>query len=85
MRHKMKIRFKDKRVNVGKNPRIGICSKCKKKGLTHMHHEKYDPNNPLKYTKELCPKCHTKLESKKRNPKQYQKMWATRRKLAIEI
>lgn len=54
------IRFKDKRIIVEHPPRKGICQKCGKKGLTNIHHEKYDLKNPLAYTIELCISCHYK-------------------------
>lgn len=57
---KNRIQFKEKSILLKKNPRIGICSKCGKKGLTQLHHEKYDKFNPLNHTIEVCPRCHTK-------------------------
>lgn len=30
-------------------------------GKTHLHHTKYDANNPLANTVELCISCHTTL------------------------
>lgn len=59
-----RIRFKDKRVFTMKQIRTGICSKCHKsvhKGeidRTVLHHQKYDPNNPLNHTIEICCLCH---------------------------
>ena len=55
-----KIKFKDKFVMLKENPRKGVCCKCNKIGLTHIHHTEYDDNNPLKNTIELCPSCHMK-------------------------
>lgn len=46
------------------NPRTGVCSDCGKsvsKGeikRTNLHHIKYDDDNPLGYTIELCVSCH---------------------------
>ena len=63
---KNRITFKGKSILLKFNPRIGICSNCKKsvqKGeikRTDIHHEKYDELNPLNYTIELCTSCHTK-------------------------
>jgi len=60
------FRFKDKRITVDHEVRIGVCSKCgksiKKQEIkrTHLHHEKYDEDNPLNNTKELCVSCHMK-------------------------
>lgn len=59
-----RIKFKGKQITVKKNPRKGICSKCKKsiqKGeiqVTHLHHLKYNSSDILKYTIELCASCH---------------------------
>lgn len=59
-----RIRFKNKQINIGSNPRTGICSKCGKSvkkgevGRTHMHHLKYDKSNPKAHTVELCEVCH---------------------------
>ena len=56
-------------------PRTGICTMCKmslKKGeikATVMHHVKYDSNNPLAYTIELCQSCHN-IEHALWKPKQ---------------
>jgi len=65
--HQRKIRFKGKRMSMGTDFRIGICSICHKSRLeneikfTVMHHLKYDPNYPLGYTIEICPSCHRKI------------------------
>lgn len=58
-----KIRFKNKNINVGVNPRIGVCNLCRAVvpfdcNTTHIHHEEYDENKPLANTIELCPKHH---------------------------
>lgn len=43
------------------NPRIGICSECGRTNCkTDLHHDEYDPNNPLSHTRELCSSCHRK-------------------------
>jgi len=63
---KKRIRFRDKLLRIGHNPRIGICSRCEWEGITHMHHLKYDENNPTAYTIELCPSCHTKTHHEMR-------------------
>lgn len=55
-----RITFKNKRVYITFNPRTGICTNCGKQGKTNMHHEKYDENNPLNHTIELCVSCHKK-------------------------
>ena len=53
-----RVRFLGARLQLKENPRTGICSKCSKEGLTHIHHLHYDRVNPLKDTIELCPSCH---------------------------
>ena len=58
IRNARSIRYKKRRVNVGFNPRTGVCSLCRKQGLTHIHHMKYNDENPLKDTIEICPRCH---------------------------
>ena len=55
-----RMRFKGKHIMLKQNPRTGICSKCGKKGLTHIHHIEYHDDNPLKDTIELCVGCHNK-------------------------
>jgi hypothetical protein len=60
-----RIAFKNKRPIVKFNPRIGVCNLCRAVvgidcKITHMHHEQYDPENPLKHTIELCVSCHKK-------------------------
>ena len=45
-------------------------SKGNRKGeikLTNLHHEKYDENDPLAHTVELCVECHNKKEPRPRN------------------
>ena len=56
--NKRKIKFKGKSMILDHEPRIGICSNCGKEGQTNLHHTKYDSNNPLKHTRELCVGCH---------------------------
>lgn len=53
-----KISFKKKSIQLNYDPRLHICSKCNKTGLTHLHHTEYDPDNVLNHTIELCPTCH---------------------------
>lgn len=69
--------FKNKRVSLKDNPRIGQCQKCDKKigdyyinkfgkraiiKRTGIHHIKYHENNVLKDTIELCVSCHAKIK-----------------------
>jgi hypothetical protein len=58
--------FRDKRVVLENNPRIGVCNLCRavmpfdcKK--TDMHHEEYDESDVLKYAMEICVSCHRKI------------------------
>lgn len=55
------IKYKGNKVKVDREPRIGKCSFCGKKGKTNMHHEKYDDTDPLANTIELCVKCHSNI------------------------
>ena len=67
------LRFKGKHVWLSYNPRIGICSQCHRsvvKGeikITNLHHFKYDEQDPLAHTIELCVKCHNELEPRNRD------------------
>ena len=62
-RNSRRLTFEDKVLHVKENPRIGVCNMCRAVFpfdcvKTDMHHEKYNKNNPLKDTLELCPNCH---------------------------
>lgn len=64
--NKRKLVYKRKNITLPYNPRIGVCSWCRAVApidtpRTHLHHEKYDDNNPLANTIELCMKCHNTL------------------------
>jgi len=65
-----RMSFRNKTINLNKNPRTNICSTCGKvypKELstqTHLHHIKYDETDPLKHTIELCNSCHVTLHWK---------------------
>jgi hypothetical protein len=65
-----RIKFKGKVIYLKINPRINICSICGKsypkelKQQTSLHHIKYDFNNILSHTIELCNSCHHKLHWK---------------------
>lgn len=71
-----RITFKDKRIRLTDNPRIGQCQICKlrigdefintygKKDIikhTHLHHYMYNKDDPLKDTIEACNSCHSKI------------------------
>jgi len=58
-----RVSFNGHRIIDSKTPRTGKCSICGAvKGInckrTSLHHIKYDPNNPLEHTIELCNSCH---------------------------
>lgn len=60
-----RIRFLGKKVTLPTPPRTGVCADCGRSvgngiKVTHMHHEQYDPSDPLKHTVELCVRCHLK-------------------------
>ena len=60
------IKFKGKSIDVGFNPRTGICSlhdiiNHPKPYKTQIHHYKYDEDNRLAYTFELCINCHLNI------------------------
>ncbi len=59
--NKFAFRYKNKTIYLGYNPRKGVCLKCGKEGKTVLHHEKYDDQNPLAHTTEVCYKCHKKI------------------------
>jgi len=61
----------EKQIVVGINPRIGVCSMCgDRPKKTNMHHTKYDPDNPLAYTIELCVPCHAHVHRLGRKEKE---------------
>jgi len=65
-----RLKFKGKHILLPENPKTGICSVCKKSvqkneiEYTSWHHLKYDENNPLAHTVELCVNCHRAEHSK---------------------
>jgi hypothetical protein len=61
-----RMKFKDKIIHIGRNPRTGICQWCGRKGLTQMHHKQYHDDEPLRDTVELCPSCHMKESRRNR-------------------
>lgn len=62
-----RVKFLGKNITLDRNPRLGICSECGrsvKSGeirRTGMHHDKYDPTDVLRHTRELCTACHLKV------------------------
>lgn len=53
-----RLTFLDKRITVDFIERTFSCMCCRFQGSTNLHHIKYDLNDPLKYTVELCDSCH---------------------------
>lgn len=70
-RKSKKISFKKKTIYIDFVPRVNICSVCGKsypnelKRQTDLHHLKYDENNPIAHTIELCISCHFRLHKLK--------------------
>ena len=66
------IDFLGERITFPFSIRDNVCSDCGKrypeelKQQTRLHHEKYDAENPLAHTIELCHSCHRKLHASKR-------------------
>ncbi len=61
--HPRRIQFKDKRIQIKEDPRIGICQLCGAvRGMdckvTHIHHLQYHDDDPLEDTIEVCVSCH---------------------------
>lgn len=60
-------RFKEKWRYLSKDPKIGVCNWCRAVtpfdcNRTSLHHDenRYNINNPLQYTIEICDSCHMK-------------------------
>jgi len=63
------VSYKGKTITLDVEPRKGYCSDCKTKDAhTHLHHEEYHDDDPLKDTVELCIKCHSKRHIKPKTP-----------------
>jgi hypothetical protein len=67
--NKRRQTFKGKHVRLDHNPRIGVCNLCRAVAgidckVTNMHHEEYDDSDTLRYTIEVCVRCHRSLEPK---------------------
>lgn len=65
-----RLNFKNKFIMLKESPRKGICKLCKRKigkeiKRTNIHHLHYRINQPLKYTVELCIRCHRKIHAEK--------------------
>jgi hypothetical protein len=57
----LRITYKGRRIHLKFLPRKKKCSECGRRGKTHIHHDKYDDNNPLSNVRELCASCHAKV------------------------
>lgn len=57
--NKYKVRNQMRAPSV-KNKKTGKCKRCGKTTKTQIHHIRYNVNNPLKDTIELCINCHKK-------------------------
>ena len=74
-RSRRSVTFKGRTIPVESCPRIGQCSNCNRRigidGIkkTHLHHDKYDYKHSLKYTRELCVRCHRGQHAKKKTNK----------------
>jgi len=58
-----RVAFLGKRVALKDPPRTGVCALAGVAGVvhsdqTHIHHDEYDPADPMAYTRELCDRCH---------------------------
>lgn len=71
-----RISFNGVRLHFKENPRTNTCSKCGKSypeqlsRQTSLHHTKYDPNNPLENTIEVCTACHLTLHRNEKGQNQ---------------
>ena len=63
--NKLHIQFKKTNVYLGWNPKMYVCSKCKRFGRTNMHHMLYYVIFPWFATVELCNNCHRQEHIKK--------------------
>ena len=65
-----RLNYRGRKMVFDKDIRTGTCNFCeksaKKKEIkrTVLHHLKYDNSKPLKWTIEICPSCHYKVDPK---------------------
>jgi len=70
-----RMTFNEKLLRFPEEFRINICEYCGKSypnelsERTHLHHTKYDEEDPLEYTVELCRSCHITEHHKLRRMK----------------
>ncbi len=62
--HPKRFTYKGKRILLKENPRVGVCNLCRAvvpfdSKETHLHHEQYHDDDPLKDAIEICASCHT--------------------------
>lgn len=61
-----RLKYKDKQIRIKQNIKTGYCSRCSNNiydgscNLTSLHHIRYNDDDPLKHTIELCNPCHRK-------------------------
>jgi hypothetical protein len=57
-----RLLFRGRRISLDHNPRTGVCAgPGPHNGGTNIHHDVYDPTDPLAHTRELCVACHTRV------------------------
>ena len=64
------LNYRGRRILFTRPIRSGICSYCGKyrgHNGTAMHHERYDDDDPLAHTIELCRSCHRKHHGRDTN------------------
>ena len=83
--HLRRISFQDKRLVLPFKPRTGKCSACGKIGKTHLHHEKYDPKDPLAHTVELCISCHMTITWQQQPSRLIRNQYMTNSKIISKI
>lgn len=73
-RRRESVFFRDRRVYIGVNPRLNVCSICGRSypeelsRQTDLHHQYYNPSNPLGGVVELCISCHRMVHNLSRHP-----------------
>lgn len=63
MQDKKRFRYKDKRLRIKREPRVGVCNLCRAVApfdcnKTFLHHEIYDDSAPTANVLEVCGRCH---------------------------
>jgi len=79
---KRTMTYGQKKLSFDHEIKTGVCIFCKKESRaqgsksTALHHVKYNNDDPLEWTIEVCIKCHSKIDP--RNKKHIQKHYAKR-------